>query len=87
MGALDLPPTLFGLRENPSSAANLLCGLLHPDPVDRLGVAGVMAHPWFGEVDWEAVAAGGQPPPPFDPSVSEVSGALDPEQDAVFADF
>ena len=60
-----------------------MCALLNRDPPKRLGYNGfdeIKNHPWFSDIDWDALYKK-EIPPPFRPTVKdeESTEQIDPE--------
>eukprot|EP00639_Heterosigma_akashiwo_P033790 CAMPEP_0194743716 /NCGR_PEP_ID=MMETSP0296-20130528/100459_1 /TAXON_ID=39354 /ORGANISM="Heterosigma akashiwo, Strain CCMP2393" /LENGTH=465 /DNA_ID=CAMNT_0039655767 /DNA_START=157 /DNA_END=1551 /DNA_ORIENTATION=+ len=78
-------PDIWGRHS--AEARNLLKGLLHPDPDQRLSLASARAHPWFTGMEWLAPRlaqapglpqvprpSGPLPVPAYSKSMSETAG-------------
>ena len=61
-----------------AACRSLIEGLLAKDPSQRLGLAGIKAHPFFADLDWERVAAK-EYEPLFLPEIDEMVMALQAE--------
>ena len=71
--SLPLETPLLKLNPHNNQAYDIICKLLQRNPQERLGYKGsdeIKQHPWFSDIDWDAMYRK-EVVPPFRPNVKD----------------